>query len=308
MLDLAWERTIPLLDVGIAEIRDIMNAFDPSITVADYSALNIGCKNSNFRVRTSKGAFLLRMTDIQGFNNEAAVYEMVKDKVCVPALLFQTTWNRSHCFVYRFIEGISLQRRIINDNRCDPSLLKQVAEAAAIIHNIPERETRNLARLDVPPYEVWYRAFMDQSTTKAKMGGELLERTRRLVSGKSVYISMIDNHRSLIHNDFRPANMLVDQQDRIWFVDWEGAWWGHSLADIGQFFRYRAFFRDAEYQMFAQTYNAVADNRLPEDWLDLSLFRDLVNLLQLLSVNQAAPQRDADLLRILESTLGHWGY
>ena len=308
MLDLSWERTIPIQSMQLDAIAAIMAAFDKSIEVTGWSAVRIGCKNSNFAVYTNKGMFLLRMTDKQGFNNEAAVHELVKSRVRVPALLYQAIWNHAGVFLYEFVQGVSLQRRIIRENRCAPNLLQQVAEAAAIIHSIPEHDTAHLAKLDVPPYAVWYQVFLEHPTTKRKMGDQLLARTHRLVSDKAAFLSVVDSHQTLIHNDFRPANMLVDRHDRVWFVDWEGAWRGHSLADIGQFFRYRAFFQDAACQAFAQAYNAVSGIPLPQDWLDLSLFRDLVNLLQLLSINQVAPQRDADLLRILEGTLQHFGY
>lgn len=102
--------------------------------------------------------------------------------------------------------------------------------------------------------------------------------------------------------------MLVDKEDQVWVVDWESACWGHSLADIGQFFRYRNLFHDKDMKAFEETYNAHATRKLPDDWFDLSRFRDLVNLLQLLSTQQETPKCDADPLRIVEDTLQHWGY
>lgn len=94
----------------------------------------------------------------------------------------------------------------------------------------------------------------------------------------------------------------------MFFVDWEGAWWGHSLADIGTFFRFRSFFNDTHINLFEQVYNSYARKKLPVNWFELSLFRDLVNPLQLLSSNQEAPLRNADLLNIIEGTLAYWGY
>ena len=81
---------------------------------------------------------------------------------------------------------------------------------------------------------------------------------------------------------------------------------GHSIADIGQFFRYRSFFNDTHFKLFEQIYNTFANRKLPDNWLELSLFRDLVNPLQLLSSNQEAPLRNVDLVNIIESTLAYW--
>ena len=308
MLDLSWERTLPLLDAGLPEITDMMASFDKTIHVTDFVAMRIGCKNSNFLVQTNRGKFLLRVTDKHGFNNERSVYDLVKDKVRVPTLLFHADNGQVRFFIYQFIDSISLQQRILNDNQCAHSLLMQVAKAAAILHNTPRNETSSLAKLNVPPYEAWYKVFLENPTVKRKMGERLLERTHRLVSDKYIDIKAIDNYQSLIHCDFRPANMLVDEADQVWVVDWEGACWGHSLADIGQFFRYRNLFHDTDVTVFEETYNTHATRKLPEDWFELSRFRDLVNPLQLLSTEQETPKRDADLLRIVEDTLQHWGH
>jgi hypothetical protein len=141
MLDLSWERTVPVMDVGMAEITEMMVCFDTSIHVTDFTAMRIGCKNSNFLVQTNRGKFLLRVTDKHGFNNERSVYDLVKDKVRVPALLFHADNGQARFFIYQFIDSISLQQRILNDNQCAHSLLMQVAKAAAILHNTPRNET-----------------------------------------------------------------------------------------------------------------------------------------------------------------------
>ena len=83
--------------------------------------------------------------------------------------------------------------------------------------------------------------------------------------------------------------------------------WG-TLADIGQFFRYRSFFNATHIKLFEETYNLFARQKLPENWLELSLFRDLVNPLQMLSSNEEAPLRNEDLVKVIECSLTYWGY
>jgi aminoglycoside phosphotransferase (APT) family kinase protein len=308
MLDLDWERAVPMMDVKIAGIMEIFAEYDNAITVTDFNAIRLGCKNSNFVVCTNKGDFVLRITDKYGFNNEMLAYELVKGKLRVPNLLFHTTKDAVNIFIYQYIRGVSLQKRMIDTKQCDNSLLVQVAEAAAIIHNTPKEKTIGLAEWDVPPFEMWYNAFLDNPAVRMRIGLDLHEKLQRLILDKQKFIPVIDGYKSFIHCDFRPANMLVDNHDQVFFVDWEGAWRGHSIADIGQFFRYRAFFNDAHTALFEQTYNAFADKRLPDNWYELSLFRDLVNPLQLLSLEPEAPFRNADLINIIMGTLTYWGY
>ena len=308
MFDLNWERYIPILDIEIDEIRDIFTEYDKTINISDFNAIQFGCKNSNFIVHTNKGKFLLRITNLTDFNNEIIAYELVKGKINIPNLLFHTTKNKMNIFVYQYINGVSLQKHITEKNQCDYSLLTQVAKASAIIHNTSKEKTIGLAEWDVPSYEVWYGAFLDNPMVRVRIGEKIRERLYRLVFDKQEFISEIDSRKSFIHCDFRPANMLVDELNHVFFVDWESASTGHSIADIGQFLRYRKFFNDTHIKLFEQTYNAFANRRLPDNWVELSLFRDLVNPLQLLSSNQEAPLRNADLINILEKTLSYWNY
>ena len=308
MLDLDWERSTPIVDMQTDEIKRILIEYDNTLTVTDFYAIRIGCRNSNYVVGTNKGKFLLRIAPITGLNNESIAYELVKDQINVPDLLFHTAERKASIFIYQYIDGVSLQKLMIESNQCDPSLLEQAARAAAVIHSIPKEKTLELAEFDVPPFEMWYECFLDNPVVKLRIGDETHGRIKRLVFEKQKLIPEIDRLKSLIHCDFRPANMLVDDHRQVFFVDWEAAWWGHSLADIGQLFRYRSFFKDTDIELFEQVYNTYAGRKLPDHWFELSIFRDLVNLLQLLSSQQEAPSRNSDLVNLIEGTLAYWGY
>ncbi len=306
--DLDWERSIPIADMSLDGLKKIFAEYDNTLNVTDFCAIRFGCRNSNFAVSTDKGKFLLRIADTSGFNNEVIAYQLVKDNINVPSLLFHTVKNRASIFIYRYIDGVSLQKVIVESNCCVRSLLEQAAGAAALIHNTPEEKTAGLAQWDLPPFEVWYEAFLDNPAARARLGKERCDRIRRLVLDRRSFIPEIDSYRSFIHCDFRPANMLVDERQQLYIVDWESACTGHSLADLGQFLRYRRFFSNADIELFERVYNAFTNRKLPGRWYELSLFRDLIKPLQLLSLNQEAPHRNSDLIKIVEETLAYWGY
>lgn len=308
MLDMSWERYVPLLKLTIEEIKHIFLEFDRGIEIIGFEAIQLGCKNSNFAVTTSKGRFLLRITCPGSFSNEKIAYELVKGKINVPSLLFHTVKQQRNIFIYQYLEGVSLQKHIIEKNRCSETLLEQAAKGAALIHSIAKDETVNLAQWDVPPYEMWYEIFLDHPLVRARIGEELREKIQRLVFDKHDWIEEIDRCKSFIHCDFRPVNMIVDRKNRLFFVDWESACWGHFLADIGAFFRFRSYFNEANIRLFEKTYHFFANHKLPDHWVELSLFRDLVNPLQLLASNQEAPKRNADLIHVVQETLDDWGY
>ncbi|MDD3094446.1 MAG: aminoglycoside phosphotransferase family protein [Clostridia bacterium] len=306
MHDLDWERSKPILDIDVDEIVNIFSEYKKDILIIDFSPIQSGCRNSNYVVNTSKGKYLLRISDKHSFNNEITAFEIVKKRINVPDLFFNKTKGEYAYHIYQYISGVSLQKHIIDNRKCDKIFLEQVAKAAAIIHNTPKEETNKLKTLDVPPYEIWYQVFLDNPTVRDRIGLNLCKRIQRLVTDKYKLISQIDSYKSFIHGDFRPLNMLVDENRSIYFIDWEASWWGHTLADIGQFFRYRTFFSNEDIHLFEKIYNAYADKKLPSNWFELSLFRDLVNPLQLLSIKNETPLRNADLINVIEGILAFW--
>lgn len=138
-----------------------------------------------------------------------------------------------------------------------------------MIHNTLKVKTINLAEFDVPPFEMWYQYFLDNSIVKTLLGTELHQGIQQLVLEKQELISEIDRYKSFIHCDFRLANMLVDENNQVFFVDWEATCTGHSLADIGQFFRYRSFFKDTHIKLFKEVYKTFAIRELLNNWYEI---------------------------------------
>jgi len=308
MFDLTWERSIPIINIDFKKVQSIFTAYDHDLIVIDHKAIHLGCRNSNFVVSTNKGRYLLRMAPVNEINNEIRAFELVKNKIRVPELLFHVLENDINIFIYQYIDGVSLQEHIIKNGYCEPALLRQAAESAAIIHNIPKEKIMGFEKYDLPPFETWYQLFLDNPTVKNRLGGNLHGRIQTLVSDKQEFLPVINEYNSFIHCDFRPANMLVDAGGQVYFVDWESAGLGHSLADAGQFFRYRSFFNASQIEEFERVYNENAIRKLPSDWVLLSLFMDLINPLQMLSSNQEMTAKANDLINVVEKTLMYFGY
>ena len=78
MHDLNWERSKPILDIDVDEIVNIFSEYKNDILIIDFSPIQSGCRNSNYVVNTSKGKYLLRISDNSSFNNEITAFEIVK--------------------------------------------------------------------------------------------------------------------------------------------------------------------------------------------------------------------------------------
>jgi thiamine kinase-like enzyme len=181
-----------------------------------------------------------------------------------------------------------------------------VAKELAKIHNLGLNNTHGLLELDVPPFEMWYDYFLENNNVKERLGSDIIQRVRSLIKDNKQSLTQIDKYHSLIHSDFRPANMIIDSNNIVYIVDWEYSCKGHILADIGQFFRYSEMFSSEDIANFEVHYNKIADVKLPKDFYNLCKIRDLVNPLQLLSSDLDKPVMYKDLANVIIGTLDYF--
>jgi aminoglycoside phosphotransferase (APT) family kinase protein len=103
----------------------------------------------------------------------------------------------------------------------------------------------------------------------------------------------------LVHSDFNPKNIMVDRQDGQWLVtavlDWEFAYSGNPLADVGNMLR----FSDDLSSDYADGFLGVlrSARRLPEDWRELAETLDLFALAELMSRPGALRDRVIEVVR-----------
>lgn len=309
LLDLDWERSIDLLPIAHGDVSSMFAKFDAKLVVTEFQVIGLGCRNSNYIVSTNHGKFVLRMSPVNEMNNEEAAYHLLGKTINMPKILYNCIENSSRIFIYEYIDGISLQQHMIDHNYCAPEGIVHVAKTAALIHNATKDDAIDFAQISTPPFEVWYDYFLANPILKDRLGDELYEGLKRFVANHRDFIPEIDAYISLIHSDFRPANMLINQKHEVFYVDWEYACFaGHSLADIGQFFRYRPYFSRADMKLFEEVYNQYALMKLPDHWMELSLFRDLVNPMQMLGAKQEAPRRNKDLIMMIHRTMEALGH
>jgi hypothetical protein len=105
----------------------------------------------------------------------------------------------------------------------------------------------------------------------------------------------------LLHGDFKPANLKwIPAERAVLVLDWEFAWAGPALFDLGQLFRWQV--PDAFAGPFERAYLA-AGGTLPGGWRRTAEVLDLVNLLGFLAAPGDHPRRDADCRARIERTL-----
>lgn len=138
-MDNIWERSIPFYRIGLADAAEIINQYDKSIEILELSPVNIGCRNTNYRVKTSQGFCFLRICPIGDpfYRKEKIISDTFSKNIKVPKLLFISENNNIHmtCLIYEYINGKPLNEIFLRNMYIDNSIIRQVAEGAAYIHS-----------------------------------------------------------------------------------------------------------------------------------------------------------------------------
>jgi hypothetical protein len=104
-----------------------------------------------------------------------------------------------------------------------------------------------------------------------------------------------------LHGDFKASNLHLTLDGELLVLDWEFAYAGPPLMDVGQLMRWSpspAFSRG-----FANAYQA-AGGGLPEGWGETCALFDLANLAGLLGGAPAGSRRASDVSLSIRETLG----
>ncbi|WP_406064384.1 phosphotransferase [Streptomyces sp. NBC_01077] len=109
---------------------------------------------------------------------------------------------------------------------------------------------------------------------------------RALAARTAHRVADVSGHSRLVHCDFNPKNVLVSRAGGRWDVvavlDWEQAFSGSPLYDIGNMLRFSPLYPPAFVDGFVSGYRN-AGGALPDDWRELSRILDLFTLADILT-------------------------
>lgn len=304
-MDTNWERCVDFFDLPNEALQDLLQRIAPGLRLLGQEKIREGCRNTNYKVRTDQGMYLLRILlgGEKALCKERAALRALKGKVRMPTMLGTAAVGTRVAVLYEYLAGEPLHSTMERQGGISPSVLEQAAHSAALIHSVTPKEAEGIRQEPLPPFSTWCDVFLDNPLAAQRLGEPLVRRTRQLFHRRGEMLAQIDALRSFIHCDFRPANMIVDSQGQLYLVDWEYAGFGHTLADLGQFFRFGAYFQPADRERFAAAYQEAAQRPLPQNWYRLARLRDLINPLQMLGVERNLPNMQADLVGLVRETV-----
>jgi aminoglycoside phosphotransferase (APT) family kinase protein len=312
---LGWRRRFPFLELSCAEIERLIEPFAHGASVLEAMPLSGGLRNTNYRVRLSSGAepVVLRVfsADPSACQREAALARLVGSRVPMPAVLYSapdaaTPWN-----LVSWVDGTRFDHLLKNAPADDIGAAARAAGGMlATIHTYrfpaagfldPDLSVGSLDGFSGIWSEMLEEWLLHGRSGK-RLGPHLTERLLDFIHVNAERMELLKGQAHLVHADYKPWNLLVRDGQIAAVLDWEFAFSGTPLNDIGIFLRHSATLPPVYRDGFVAGY-LEAGGELPADWPRLARLTDLISLCYFLERPEDDPAVLRDVRPLIETTL-----
>jgi aminoglycoside phosphotransferase (APT) family kinase protein len=329
-----WKVVSPPPPLPVADADALLDPWRDGRSIVEVEPLTGGIMNWNYRIRLSGSAerFVLRFYDRmpESCAKEVRILAEVRDDVPVPHVLFSEpapTRLAPRSFppfcVLEFIDGISLRelrRRgetagvaeaSYDAGRLLPRLMRHRFPRTGLLS--PDLTVEDGSFADVSLLGI-VEHFAASPLFAARVDAALRTRIESFVrahEGLSAWPSPSPTEAgaggaTLAHGDFNSPNILVRQEGGRWTVaailDWEFAFAGSILIDIGNMLRYERP-GQSRYEPHFSRGLADAGVDLPDDWFLRARLADLPALCELLTREDVPDAVVAELKDLIGETV-----
>jgi len=311
-----WRRGSPRTAVTPEQLEALLALAGIRATPLRCELLDGGLVNTNYRLDLpGRESLVLRFYDRDpaACAREAALLRLVQRTVPVPEVVHA---ERSGIEAFppfllsTFVDGVSLRslKSTLSDDELGPPA-RAVGEVLAHIAAFRFPKPGSLGpALEVGP---WFAERPDVipkliDGLMPRLNRTLAHRIQTFIGSYSGLLSAFDDEAKLVHADYGSANVLLRRKGDRWRVaavlDWEFAFSGCRLWDIGNLLRYE---RDAQPRFEPHFSRGYRDGggELPAEWRLLARASDLVSLCEMLTRDGVPPEAITEITELIEATL-----
>ncbi|TMU87532.1 aminoglycoside phosphotransferase family protein [Bacillus sp. BHET2] len=319
-----WERSNDLIIPAIPTIGDMLKPFLKEKGIGHVQILSGGLNNTNIKIITnSKDQFVLRIFDKnnESIKIEKEILTLLKDRVPVPQVLYSdfscTVFNKPFVLM-NWKTGIQLSEVLQKNSTLQSGAATTVGSTLACIHKIrfphsgffnDKLEVKENVRISSDLFLQLIRGCIHDGYGKRHLGPDLSDKILSFTNENGHLMDYLGDQNSLVHSDFNPLNILVNEKvDSLTIsaiLDWEYAFSGSPLTDIGNMLRYEGITTKGLLEPFIVSY-IKSGGSLPEKWLRKSKLLDLLALCDLANSRECGVVRIMDIKRLVLRTLGEW--
>jgi Ser/Thr protein kinase RdoA (MazF antagonist) len=289
-----WEKASTHYSLQAGTIEKMVKLAYPNKTLLAYEQLSGGCANINTKiyVKNEQNPLILRiyLRDQDACYREKKLGHLLREEIPIPQTYYIGEID-SYCFaITEYMQGISLRELLLGPIEHNVgSIMRKVGNMLAKITS-HEFIKSGFFNKDLDVFESendfvlrFLKDCLNDLHVSSILSAQIISKIS-LCLDKYVYVFQDLNDHNLVHGDFDPSNILVDQIEGSWEVtgvlDWEFSFAGSVLWDVANMLRYA-------HHMQPTFQDAFLDGlinggiHLPKDW---HIKVQLLNLLSLLDI------------------------
>jgi aminoglycoside phosphotransferase (APT) family kinase protein len=310
-----WRRRFAFVELNPSEIEALIQPFAAGGRVLEAVPLSGGLRNTNYRVRLSSRSepVVLRVfsADPSACPREAALERLVGSRVPVPKVLHsepeaEPCWN-----IVSWVDAERFDQVLTTASQAQlGAISRDAGRVLARIHAFTFPAAGFLGPdLSVGAFDGfsgdWSEMLTDwllHGRAGGRLGPHLTEQLLRFISENADRMRSVGDQARLLHADYKPWNLLVRGDEVAAVLDWEFAFSGSALNDVGIYLRHSARLAPAYLEGFVDGY-LEAGGELPADWRRMSRLTDLISLCYFLERPEDDPAVVRDVRPLIETTL-----
>jgi aminoglycoside phosphotransferase (APT) family kinase protein len=319
-----WGRRYEYVILEKSRIDSLLQPVFPGRTLDSVELLTAGKCNTNYKIKVSghSESYVLRIhvRDPMGGERDRNIFRWIEERVPVPDVLYTTTGSEPGAISYtvmRWVEGILFSDILASKD--ETAIAECAYDIGFTLANIGSftftragffgPDLTIIEEIEEAGILAYFEQFLFKGGAGENLGTALTRRLWSFLKDNANYFKTLEDARSLVHSDYKGFNILVRQVEEGWKVsavlDWEFAFAGTPLIDIGNMLRYSHLHPPVFEREFIRGYREQG-GVLPAEWKKVAKLVDLLSLCEFL--NSPSP-RDAlrqEVTGLVLGTLEHW--
>lgn len=263
--------------------RHSYQSFDPRViqdflgndrTLITCERLTTGRSNTNYKLILSDGSICaLRLYAQSTPQKDAYLLDLARTVLPVPEVLAQgPKWA-----IFTFIPGTLL----CHAPEYVGAAAKTIAQIASIQFDTPGQlnPDGSVSTFSFGGLSGFITQQLDNPGVQQWLGPDTLQRLQKILHQEAPRLAELEAASCLVHGDFNPSNILIDQGQVSGVLDWEYGHAGTPYMDIGNLLRHTPIEQHSQIQSGLERGGMT----LPSDWKRRAALVDLTSQLEFLT-------------------------
>ena len=308
------ERGFEFIDLDYSQIESICYPYFKKGHLKAFQSLSGGAINTTYKIIWDERPFIVRLyvRDLELAQIEEAVYRLIHNKVAMPDLLHIGRFSSYPFAIFEFVDKKHIFE--ISNQSLASTLSYDLGKVLAGIHSFHFPHAGLFGKNFVihtpfeegssPYFAYIMEHFSESSLVWQRLGNERASRLKDFLNDNQGFFPVVSQGGVLVHSDFKPVNLLWDEDSGLTVLDWEFAHIGNPLIDFAILLRH--------FQDFPLNINSLEKGYsehggiFVDDWIRKARLADVINVVQLLNTPVERPQLFKFLLQSINFTIFRW--